>query len=916
MNNSHHASRRKFLKDSLLLATAPLVTNAEKLDLIQPAPIPTLSANLHWLEKGKVPGDAGFTLGVPWPKGKLKPGNAFHLSDQQGNQFGLQSWPLAYWPDGTLKWTGHAAAPGLSTQSAYSVIADKSNMEMQKINITESADEIQVNTGKINCVIQKAGNILIKSIDIGDHQIAKNGQLVILLQDKADDEYLEPIKKIQLFGNAGSLVVEQNGPIRAVIKITGSHADKTLILFPFVIRLYFYVNSDEIKILHTLIYDGDENKHFIKGLGLTMEVPLEDELHNRHIRFVNSASNGLFAEAVRGLTGLRRDPGKEIIEAQLNGRATVPLTKFPGNVSRNLKYIPAFGDFTLFQGNASGFTIRKRTSSGHSWLASATGEQALGTVYLGTPKGGLVAGIRNFWQSFPAQLDIRDAITGTGKINLWLWAPDAPAMDLRFYHDGMGQENYEQQREALEITYEDYEPGFGTPHGVARTSEIVLKAVAATPARQALADIAHDIQNPVRLICDHTYLEQQKVFGGNWSVEDGSNPAKAALEQQLKSYFDYYQKQVAVHNWYGYWNYGDFMHSYDTERHTWKYDVGGFAWDNSELSTDLWLWYYYLKTQDTNVFRIAEAMTRHTGEVDVHHIGRFAPLGSRHNVMHWGCSAKQMRISTAANRRFYYYLAADERVGDLMREQVEAAKTLSRIQPTRKLENIRNNKQPEYTENKIPASFGTDWGAIAAAWLTEWERTGSQQVKDRLINSMKTIAAQPHGFFTGGGTLHFNTGKFEITTNPDVTASHLNAVFGLTEIAEELVSLLDVPEFTKAWLQYCRLYNGSAEEQLKELGEELKKLNLGQGHSRLTAFAAHYSSDPKLAARAWQEFYGGKAGIVPGNIKLRDVKGPDVLNPLTEDVVVSTNAVAQWGLAAIQCLAFIGKDIPVITPGK
>ena len=77
--------------------------------------------------------------------------------------------------------------------------------------------------------------------------------------------------------------------------------------------------------------------------------------------------------------------------------------------------------------------------------------------------------------------------------------------------------------------------------------------------------------------------------------------------------------------------------------------------------------------------------TYHTGEVDVHHIGRFAPLGSRHNVQHWGCSAKQLRISTATNRRYYYYLTGDERVGDLLREQVEAGHALLRFPPGRKL---------------------------------------------------------------------------------------------------------------------------------------------------------------------------------------------------------------------------------------
>jgi hypothetical protein len=32
-------------------------------------------------------------------------------------------------------------------------------------------------------------------------------------------------------------------------------------------------------------------------------------------------------------------------------------------------------------------------------------------------------------------------------------------MDLRFYHDGLGQDTYEKQYQGgLEITYEDYEP--------------------------------------------------------------------------------------------------------------------------------------------------------------------------------------------------------------------------------------------------------------------------------------------------------------------------------------------------------------------------------------------------------------------------------------------------------------------------
>jgi len=152
------------------------------------------------------------------------------------------------------------------------------------------------------------------------------------------------------------------------------------------------------------------------------------------------------------------------------------------------------------------------------------------------------------------------------------------------------------------------------------------------------------------------------------------------------------------------------MHTYDEWRHVWRYDVGGYAWDNSELSTDLLLWYFFLRTGRADVFRLAEAMTRHIGEVDVHHLGRFAPLGSRHNVQHWGDSAKQLRISSAANRWFLYYLTADERIGDLLAEQVEALRTLREVVPGRKVGQVADPRP-----GHASISFGTDWGAIAAA---------------------------------------------------------------------------------------------------------------------------------------------------------------------------------------------------------
>jgi hypothetical protein len=298
-------------------------------------------------------------------------------------------------------------------------------------------------------------------------------------------------------------------------------------------------------------------------------------------------------------------------------------------------------------------------------------------------------------------------------------------------------------------------------------------------------------------------------------------------------------------------------------------------------------------------------MTRHTGEVDVHHLGRFAPLGSRHNVMHWGCSAKQLRISTALNRRFYYYLTADERFGDLMREQLEAARTLRIIQPGRKLADAAERPVEDPNGDFAHLGFGTDWGSLASAWLTEWERTRDPKMRNRLAASMKTIGAQPRGFFTGGSRLNLVTGAFDISQDDKISVSHLSAAFGLPEVCAELIELIAVPEFEKAWLQYCELYNAPGDEQKAALGQELAGTNLQQGHARLTAYAAYKRKDPRLAARAWAEFTDGRAGYGRRQeFTAQRIEAPAVLNPVDEGPGISTNSSAQWGLSGIVCLAY------------
>ena len=92
-------------------------------------------------------------------------------------------------------------------------------------------------------------------------------------------------------------------------------------------------------------------------------------------------------------------------------------------------------------------------------------------------------------------------------------------------------------------------------------------------------------------------------------------------KDQLEKLFCFYKQEVEQRNWYGFYNYGDFMHSYDPVRHVWKYDMGGYGWDNTELVPTLWLWLYFMRSGRADVFKLAANLSRHSSEVDVYHAG-------------------------------------------------------------------------------------------------------------------------------------------------------------------------------------------------------------------------------------------------------------------------------------------------------
>jgi hypothetical protein len=910
--------RRSLLKAAAVAGAAAHFSSALGTQAAQAAPRAEAAdadpVTLDWLEDGGLGAAPGSTVGVPWPKGAYEKDQTFALTDADGKDVPVQSWPIGYWPDGSLKWTAHAVGPGAGS-GKLTLAAGTAAAPEKKVTVDKSGGSIDVSTGVITAKIGKSGTTLVKSVRRGSTEIARNGRLVLLRQPEIEDGD-QGTEKYERFESVISEVeVEQDGPVRAVVRIDGKHRKGGRSWLPFSIRLYFYAGAESFRMVHTITFDGTQEPgkasgDFIRGIGVRFKVPMRDEAYDRHIR-IGGEGTGLLREAVKGITGLRRDPGAEVRTAQFEGKKLPDPSTWDQRVTTRLQYIPEWGDYTLSQLSADGFGVRKRTKKGHGWIPAGGGRRASGFGYVGGASGGFAFGLRDFWEKFPAQLDIRDAQTDEAEVTLWLWSPEAPPMDLRFYHDGMGQDTYPEQLEGLNITYEDYEPGFGTPYGIARTSELLFWAHESTPSAEAMARQVEAVRTAPQLVAPPKHLIKAGVFGKLFSEPDRSTDAKAKIEDHLDFLFTYYKDQVEMRRWYGFWDYGDIMHSYDPSRHQWSYDVGGYAWDNSELSPDLWLWFAYLRSGRADIFRFAEAMTRHTGEVDVYHLGKWAGLGTRHGVQHYADSAKQQRIANTTYRRYYYFLTADERVGDLMHANVDSDETFLVLDPIRKI----RTEPYEPDRNALSIGFGTDWSGLASAWLTEWERRGPkwEKAKARILSTMETIAAQPNGFVQGSALYDLDTGKFAVAAEPKVGVSHLSAMFGLVELNAELLDQIDMPKFKEAWLDYCRYFNATKAEQAARYGSNFGTLLLFQGHSRQDAYAAVQTGDNTLATRAWQQFYNSRDTWdykESTDWSTKKIEGPTALVPGSEALWVSTNATALYGLAAIQNLALVGDKMP------
>jgi len=853
---------------------------------------------LHFMENRS---KSGFvTFGTPWKQGEVSESDGFKIVSD-GMDIPVQSKATAYWQDGSIKWSSHTVNADRLGESIELVAGADNVVATCGMEVTDREDEIIVNTKTLSVSFAKSGELLIKGARKDNRTGLNAARLVCILEEREERDNTLIRKEVRYIGSISSAAVYETGPIKTVIKAEGIHKDaltgrKT---YPFIVYFTIHNESDSIGITHTFFCDIMEtDKYFLKGIGIEFEVPMTGEAYNRHIKIAGDF--GYMDEPLQLVTAWRPKFSPEIYRTQTM-QQKVDLCEEP--VARGALFdIPIWGSYRMYQSSSRFFQLKKKVNKDNvAYIDANFGGRAKGIFCVDSENGAVAIANKDFWQKYPSSIWADDLDKSAAKLTMWFWSPEAEALDYRHYETAGHSQSY----------YEGADEVRSTPYGIANTND--LKLYFFSPAYSMVADevlekCCEEVQKSAQLLCDPEYYHDMKAFG-EWALIKKDTPLRTWLEEQLDAAFDFYKNEVEQRNWYGLYNYGDFMHTYDRGRHSWKYDMGGFAWQNTELCPTLWLWYAFLRSGREDIFTMAEAMSRHAGDVDMYHFGEYKGIGSRHNVLHWGDSCKEARIAMAGHHRVLYYITGgDYRIGDVMDSAVDADYSLLNIDPLRVVLGEETTMYPTH------ARSGPDWSTFTSNWMTAWERRKDTKYRDKIVTGLNDIKATPFKLFSG--TMYEydpETGHLGYI-GENTNGSHLALCMGGPQTWFELADLLEDEEFKDMLADYGAFYWLPKEEK-RRLTDGKVRVSPGWAYpymaASIAAYGANRKKDAKLGYQVWQVLVHSLAGKDKKDAFDAEIVENYFNNErLVEMFWISTNFTAQWCLNTIVALGLAEEYLP------
>ena len=554
---------------------------------------------------------APITIGVPFSIGELASSDNVKLVDKKGNEIPSQITEVSRWHPKmeSVKWVWvfFFSTGDDQYELKYGSDISRSPISGPKIKIKNNQRKgrtSHVDNGILKFSISKLNNGFINDIYYDIDGDGYNESDIIATSPKGRGSFLDLIDDngVDLSTARINRTVRElgSGPLHSIIRLEGeySYSRDDNRKSPFVIRIHIYAGKPFIKVLHTITYTGVPDKHDKS----------KDNYGNIATSFSKDAkgSSRFGADISKGVDKGFVIPNDRIesvglnLEYNLSGEITYTTGYKIGKwfeddgvteffVSKGTIEKASVSQFGPKRKNRPNSSLDKRIDHFKAQIdidgiSKESFQRSEGWADLSDKKWGITIGIKNFIEEFPNSISFDE----NNKIGTaFTWPSDAEPMS--FERDNLKPDS------GMVANFAE---------GITKTSEIVFSFHKPNKSKEDLKTVASYVIDPPTSYADPIVYSQSNVYG--------------KFLPRTKKFSDYertidYKFDWAIFNqnwepWYGMFDYGDQKQFYQ--------DGKFYNWINNEPAVDFMYWLQFMRTGEKKYFKSAEAMSRHTMDVD------------------------------------------------------------------------------------------------------------------------------------------------------------------------------------------------------------------------------------------------------------------------------------------------------------
>ena len=581
------------------------------------------------------------TVGVPFARGTLDAVDHVRILDSRGDEIPSQVRHTSSWnPDGRdVRWllVDFLAASARGRGAGYSLECGQRTERADvptPIRVTDSAREVLVDTGAIRFTIDRRRGSVLAGLWRGPSKVLDGDAGGAYLQNQERKVFRSAWDKEQ-----PAVEVEQDGPIRAVIRQSGWYAaEDGERLCRYDIRIHAFAGQPFLKILHTWILTHDSRT--VQFGDISLRFPLA-------------------ANVTRGAFGI-------------DERYAEPPCEVPMGDSSMIN---------LVQGDSDTFAIRTWQGS----KASDLRQGQFGGGWLGawTARESVLVHLRDMWQMYPAELELTPRSLA---VHFW------PAHGFSFaYHErperyGVHRWPYSdgqfmdlQPRQYVEdVLMRDKEKIKAYDRinalGLTRTQEVWLDVGPAARSAHEMQERARKVEQPLVAKADGQWIGDTCVFRPFLAKDEETYPR---IEEYIRARWESTSYLMERCHDYGWLHYGD-RHGggggYPLGPKA-KFETVHRYWLVSDYRCGMEPWLLWARSGERPYHDWAERLSRHVMDVDTIHWpsrdvfpprseGYFYPMSFAHYCSF--ASSRTLHNEPVGYNMMYYYLTGYRRALDVL----------------------------------------------------------------------------------------------------------------------------------------------------------------------------------------------------------------------------------------------------------